>query len=81
MTHQAITCTECGQLVHVREGVAYVVVDSQYFVRHHCATNTVPAHVIPEWVRESVEYGAFEKAGKDLGAAFVSAYQANGQAR
>ena len=52
MTHQPIICTECGQPIHVRDGVAYAV-DGE--ARHYCATHTVPA-----WVRESVEYQALE---------------------
>lgn len=49
-----ITCTECGAIVVVRDGVAYTP-DTACTLRHHCTRNTVPA-----WMAESVEYAAFE---------------------
>ena len=56
MTHQTITCTECGQPIHVRDGVAYAV-DTERMMLHVCTYTTVP-----EWVRESVEFQAFDES-------------------
>ena len=68
MSIPAITCTQCGQPIHVRDGVAYAVIrdgatHAAYApMRHHCASNTAPAHLIPAWIRDSVEYAAFKVA-------------------